>query len=717
MLTLIKLLKTLNSTQTNFQLSLALIFGMFSGFLPFFSLINAIVVLVVFSLNIPLGVYVVFTVMFSMLGALLDNSFATFGYMLLTDSSLNNLWTTLYNFTPALWFNFNHTITLGSFMVSLIMLFPLYFISKPLFNHYRNTLIKLSQKIKIFRWFILDIDTTKKVKLFRWWGSGLIIAIFLIVVLFSILLFDPIIKYSLEYLLSKATKSEVSIKNVNTNFRNTTFKFSEISIINDKQISNIKHIIVDLDTDHLINKKLDIKSIDIKDISLNNKLLVQTSYNKAKTSQQTKNTDDKGQASDIFKFNLLDIDAILNKEDLKSIKESKMIQQRFNDINKKWKDIEENKINNIDTKNLNDDFKNIKVLGKNIKSLEDIKHITIEIKEFKNKISVIQEEINVYKEEYKKDKDILNNDLKQIKTLPNDDYKYLISKYSLNQNSAFSIVSTYIGKDMSKYIKIFIGYLNMIKPYLPSSEDDDKIIRQKGQWITFKVLSPYPTFVLQNLNANIVSKKFDDCRIYLSYNVDTKININVSHYKQNIIKLDKKLHLKDNIVNFNANVNIKKFDNMSSIIDVNFIKTNFIYKDRLNKYDMIIKNILNDIDMFYIESKITTSLQNTNDMKISIVSDIDRKLKNGLKKESNKQILEYKRKLKLKLKEKIRANIGNISNEDFEKYSNLLNDKENLLRNIQKELVFKYNIKNIKDKLNKQYKNKLKKFFNKSSIK
>jgi len=67
MFSLIKILKALNSSQASYQLSLALVFGMISGFLPFFSILNLFIIFIVFTLNIPLGVFSIFTLLFSLL--------------------------------------------------------------------------------------------------------------------------------------------------------------------------------------------------------------------------------------------------------------------------------------------------------------------------------------------------------------------------------------------------------------------------------------------------------------------------------------------------------------------------------------------------------------------------------------------------------------------------------------------------------------------------
>ncbi len=455
MYSIIKLLKALNSTQATFQLSLALVFGMLSGFLPLFSLINILIILIIFSLNIPLGVYALFTLLFTMIGSLLDSTFAMVGYDLLTNSSLNSFWTTLYNFNPALWFNFNHTVTLGSFVIGLLLSIPLYFISKPIFSKYRTSFTKLSEKIKIFKWFTPELDKTKKVKLFRIWGTGLILSIIFIISLFFILFFDSILKSTIEYTLSKATKSNITINQVKSDFKDGKIIFNSIQIINDNKMNTIDTIDLHLDTAHLLNKKLDIISLNIKNIKLDETIIPKTNQEALATKSKNNNKKD---SSDIKP---LDIKSILKENDLKS--------------------------------------------------------------------------------------------------------------YS---------------NDIKNYKKVAKKYYNMLKPYLPNNKENNKIIRFNGSWIKFKELNPYPSFAIQSLTANIVSTQFDNCKVYLSHNQDTKFNMNIINLKSNKLDKVKKYLSKDTSIDLTISTHIKKsekFEDAKFSISSNLEKElKKVYKDKLN---------------------------------------------------------------------------------------------------------------------------------------
>lgn len=706
MLTLIKLFKALNSSQKEYQLSLAFIFGIISGFLPFFSIINLFIVFIVFSINIPIAIYGIFALLFSILGSILDPFFHQFGLFLLENSTLNTLWTSFYNNPVALWFNFNHTITLGSFVTAILLSIPTYFISKIFFKKYRELFHTLFKDKKFLSWLnpYSEEKTTKQPGLIRWWGSGLFVILFTSITLFFILLFDPIVKYTLQYLVSK-TGITLNINSLESNLNESNIILKDITIIKDNQAHKIDSILINIDTEHLLNKKIDFTLIDIKNIHLNKqfiKTIQKTTSTKKVVVTERKN---KKSAIDNLKLDLPNIDTLLEKEDLKSTKEAKLIKERFDNINAKWKNIYKDKLNEKRFTKIKNDFNQIKSLSKNIKSFENLKQIEKKSKLLKEDINSLKIDIKSYKKEYKNDKLILTKDFKNIKTLPMKDYEYLTSKYTLDQNGALNIVSTYISDDLAGYTKKIIKYYKIIKPYLPNSEEDEAIIRKKGSWIKFKEYNPYPNFTIQKLQANIVSDNSDRFNLTLSHLYSTNITADIKNYKVDMFKLDKKLSLTNNILNIKSNIDITNFNSLNSTSNIDFIKTNFIYKNRNSKANNIIKNILTEVDKFTIDAKIDTNIDHIENMKLSIKSDLDKKLSKGFKKELKKQTLKYKKELKEKLTKKIQSKLGNISDTKFKEYEKFLQNSS--LEKIKNELKNKYSKDTIKQKLKNIYKKKL----------
>ena len=86
---------------------------------------------------------------FSILGFILDPLFQSIGYSVLTMESLQGLWTDLYN-TPIIALSmFNNTVVMGSLIVALIALIPMFYLMIWFVKYYRDNLDEKIKKLKI----------------------------------------------------------------------------------------------------------------------------------------------------------------------------------------------------------------------------------------------------------------------------------------------------------------------------------------------------------------------------------------------------------------------------------------------------------------------------------------------------------------------------------------------------------------------------------------
>lgn len=148
---LAKLLKALNSEASPAQIALGLSFGMIAGFTPLFSLHNLIILFFVLILRINLSSYIVSTALFSMLAYALDPVFIQTGEALLTHPALQDTWTAMYN--NDLWriAHFNHTLMMGSLVISLAAFLPLLVASMVLIKQYRLHILAWVEKSKVMQ--------------------------------------------------------------------------------------------------------------------------------------------------------------------------------------------------------------------------------------------------------------------------------------------------------------------------------------------------------------------------------------------------------------------------------------------------------------------------------------------------------------------------------------------------------------------------------------
>lgn len=112
------------------QLALGTAFGLVLGLVPKGNLIAAAIAIVVLSLRLNLAAATVSTLVFSLLGPLLDPLTHGIGTALLENSRLTGIWTQLYRWPFAPWTAFNNTVVLGSLLVGLAAFLPFYFLTK-----------------------------------------------------------------------------------------------------------------------------------------------------------------------------------------------------------------------------------------------------------------------------------------------------------------------------------------------------------------------------------------------------------------------------------------------------------------------------------------------------------------------------------------------------------------------------------------------------------
>lgn len=146
-----KLLKVLNSESDPGQISLAFCLAMVFGLTPLYSLHNVIVLFLVLFFRANLSAFILGWVIFSGVAYLLDPLFHRLGLWLLTQESLEGLWTSLYNTSLFRLENFNNTIVMGSLFFSIVLFVPLYVASNIGIRRYRDHVLAWIEKTRLMK--------------------------------------------------------------------------------------------------------------------------------------------------------------------------------------------------------------------------------------------------------------------------------------------------------------------------------------------------------------------------------------------------------------------------------------------------------------------------------------------------------------------------------------------------------------------------------------
>jgi uncharacterized protein (TIGR03546 family) len=145
----LKFFKALNSDAGPWQLAFAVGLALIIGLTPLWSVHNLLVILLACILRVHFGTFLVFWVVFSGFAYLLDPAFDAWGYAWLTSPELSATWTSLYQIDWWQVAKFNHTITLASVVVSLLLFLPAVFLMRFGVVHYRARLMPWANRLKL----------------------------------------------------------------------------------------------------------------------------------------------------------------------------------------------------------------------------------------------------------------------------------------------------------------------------------------------------------------------------------------------------------------------------------------------------------------------------------------------------------------------------------------------------------------------------------------
>ncbi|MFC2061095.1 TIGR03546 family protein [Elusimicrobiota bacterium] len=146
-----KLLKALNADATPSEIAGGVVLGMVIGLTPAFSLINIVIVIFLIILKVNISSAVFSSIIFGIAGYALDPLAHILGRKILLAEKLSDLWTTLYN-TPVIPLTaFNNTIVMGSIVISIILMIPVFIFAKKFVVLYREKLKERLEKMKFVK--------------------------------------------------------------------------------------------------------------------------------------------------------------------------------------------------------------------------------------------------------------------------------------------------------------------------------------------------------------------------------------------------------------------------------------------------------------------------------------------------------------------------------------------------------------------------------------
>jgi uncharacterized protein (TIGR03546 family) len=148
-----KILKVLRSNESPNQIAAGFILGMILGITPFFSLINILIIFAIIIINVNISAAILAYLIFKAVIYLGDPLFHDLGYWLLVNLQfLKPVWTLFYHRPIIPYTSYYNTVYLGSLIVSIIFIWPVFVSVKKFIINYREKYEKRVQNWKWVKW-------------------------------------------------------------------------------------------------------------------------------------------------------------------------------------------------------------------------------------------------------------------------------------------------------------------------------------------------------------------------------------------------------------------------------------------------------------------------------------------------------------------------------------------------------------------------------------
>lgn len=696
---IMKLFKALNSAQSPWQVTLAIVLGMIAGLTPISGIQTVVILLLAFVLNVHLGLFFVASGLFAGVAYVFDPVFEQVGYALLLNESLEGVWTACYNNGLMRLTHFNNTLVLGSTLLALLLALPIYLLLGWLIRRYRENLSGILSRYPHLGLFgILKVsDTTDP--LLRWWGAGVFGGVAALLAFFVILLADPLAKWSLENGASRLLQRDVRIGAVDIGFGSGSVAIDRLEVAGTTEgvdAFSAERIALDIDLNALLFKRTHIDRIAVNGVGFDTKATLQKSA--AKESAEPAASEDAaagpGKGIGLPAFELPTPEAVLAGADLKSMKVYEEAKAEIGQIRTKWEKVAQTEFTDEVTASFKQDLDALKQQSKS-RDPQQLLKLKNDITAFKKKIDERKQRIAQLQKEFKADQQRIKELSSLIQNAPMQDFNHLKSAYSLDGSGAMNIIGTLFGEKIKGYIAMAEKYYALLSPYLASGKKPVQEVppRGEGRWIKFSQHVAVPELLIKRTEVDgaLQAQNFSATLTDVTDNqkaVGRPIVLNASSDGTTISGL--KLHAEDNrlgdevsdsvafsvkklpldamtfsaltVANtalaLNGDVRIDDSEKLHGTVHLAFADASVSMKNLEGKTATIVAGVLESVHHFNADVEVGGTLKAP---EVGVKTDLDKKLAGAFGEGLKKEAAAYEGKLKTMLNEQMKTQLQSFN--------------------------------------------------------
>jgi uncharacterized protein (TIGR03545 family)/uncharacterized protein (TIGR03546 family) len=493
---LFKLFRALNSAQSPWQVTLAIVLGMVAGLTPLDGLQNIVFLFLAFVLNIHLGLFFLSAALFAGVGYLFDPWFERLGYALLSAENLQGLWTSWYNSGVMRLTHFNNTLVMGATVASLLFALPLYLLLGWLIRRYRSGLGAFLARFPLFGTFGFLNAAEEKHAALRWWGAGVFVIVGGGIAGITLLLVDPLLKWGIEKGGSAALQRDVRVGAVETDLSRGAFSIRRLEVAGKEEgVDAVSADLVRFDAalSDLLLDRIHIEKMLISGVGFNTPATLKKAAAPETGAEGTKQK----KALELPTFSFPDPKSLIAKADLESVKVYENAQEQIESIRARWEKTAETDLSKDALSELQLDLERLKTMSRS-KDPQELVKLAGEVKTFKSKIEARKKALEAIKSDFKSDQKRITALIKEVKEAPLKDYNRLKSAYTLDGSGGMNVIGTLFGEKIKTYLAQARKYYALVRPYLSRDNPPEAAVppRGEGRWMRYPLTVPSPEFLV-----------------------------------------------------------------------------------------------------------------------------------------------------------------------------------------------------------------------------
>ena len=518
-------LKVFVNEGTPAQRAFALCLGCLIGITPLLSPHNAIVVILYMLFRVNNNVFVMGWGLSEVAALVLFPLFDVFGLWLLQLPSLSAFWTGAYNDPIWRFFRFNDSVVLGSFILSWVLIIPLFFVVWLTLKVYRERFLKgvqnlaLIQKIQNSKLsFVTKILGVQHSSIKSPWFSKLKITLLSVIVVLSFgfywLLSSNLIKDRLEKQLSALWQAPISISGVQFSVIPFAFELTGVSVADPDDVKRnqfeIQQLRLSISTYHYIVGRWVVEELTLKGMRFDQLRTVPYTPQNGAVAEPRR-------VKDMFKMPELaapDIDQLISQSNLSFNQKIVDLQLKIDDLEKTYRNIQSVFLDDAQLKFIEQEIESLKGVDlNNPKALADAqKHWN----SLKQKLTDQQKAITLSYEDLSAKQNVVNTDIRNLNGAIDQDINDLLSQYQLNNDGLGNLGKLILGPDVIErfdtagewYVKAepIIEYAVTWFNEREQRKNESPSLVFKGTVVTFKEYDVQPSFNIKKTHISAIFK-------------------------------------------------------------------------------------------------------------------------------------------------------------------------------------------------------------------